>query len=330
MNLKKNLLFISSFGLACGAISPALATFSFSDFSFYRQAENQTDFHTTEYTNEDGSSAGTGLQAFQQFVHTEASAISLDELNSRRLDANKLTTTEAISDLKIYFIHEGAGLRNQLKLTTTGTTSLEGLVFVDGSQGDGAEQLRQGDYVSVGSIEAGTTLDFSLLANGYQNDSFHTYYANVALNPDSLQHVVAYEYQDYLILAWEDLYDGGDKDYNDIVFAVDMGSLDSIPSEPPTNQAPAAVDDIANLPRGQSTLIDVMANDSDPEEDTITLTEVDGSLSDGTVEISDNKVSFTPGNTPIGGSDAFTYTITDSYGNTDSATVTVELSAYAD
>ena len=330
MKLKEISLFISSLTLSIGVISPALATFSFSNFSFYRQAENQTSFHTTEYTNEDGGSVGQGLQAFQQFVHTEASAINLDDLNARKLDANRLTLTENIDDVKIYFIHEGAGFRNQLKLTTTGTTSIEGLVFVDGSQGDGAEQLRQGDYVSVGSVAAGTTLDFSLLANGYQNDSFHTYYANVALNPDGLQHVMAYEYQDYLILAWEDLYNGGDKDYNDIVFAVDMGSLDGIPTEPATNQAPAAVDDIVTLPRGRSTLIDVMANDSDPERDTITLTGVDGSLSDGTVEISGNKVSFTPGNTPIGESDAFTYTITDSYGNTDSATVTVELSAYAD
>ena len=332
MNFKKLSLFIGSFGLACGAISPALATFSFSDFSFYRQAENQTSFHTTEYTNEDGSSAGTGLQAFQQFVHKEASAINLDDLNARKLDANRLTLTEDVSDVKIYFIHEGAGFRNQLKLTTTGATFKEGLVFVDGSQGGGEQQLRKGDYVSVGNIAAGTTLDFALLANGYQNDNFYTYYANVALNPDRLQHVIAYEYQGYLILAWEDLYNGGDKDYNDIVFAIDIGetNLNNIPTEPVTNQAPAAVDDLVTVYRGQSTLIDVMANDSDPEGDTIVLTDVDGSLSDGTVEISGNKVSFTPGNTAIGESDAFTYTITDTSGNTDSATVTVNLSSYPD
>lgn len=332
MKLKKLPLFITSLSLTFGAISPASATFSFSDFSFYRNAENPTDFHTTTYINEDGSTAGTGLEAFRQFVHTEASAINLDELNSRKLNANRLTLTEAVNDLKIYFIHEGAGFRNQLKLTMTGGTSQEGFVFVDGSQGGGAEQLRKGDYVNVGNVAAGTTLDFALLANGYQNDNFHTYYANVALNPDRLQHVMAYEYQGYLILAWEDLYNGGDKDYNDIVFAIDIGetNLDNIPTEPPTNQAPAAVDDLVEVARGQSKLIDVMANDSDPEGDTIVLTEVDGFLSDGTVEIVGNKVRFTSGDTPIEKNDTFTYTITDTNGNTDSATVTVELSIYSD
>lgn len=34
---------------------------------------------------------------------------------------------------------------------------------------------------------------------------------------------MAYEYQDYLVLAWEDIKNGGDLDYNDVVMAVDFG-----------------------------------------------------------------------------------------------------------
>lgn len=122
---------------------PAQATFSFSDFDFFRKANNPTSFHTDQYTNEDGSNAGIGLAAFQQFVHTESSAIDLDELNARKLDASKLTTVADVDDVKIYFIHEGAGYRNQLKLTMTGVGSQgtygEGFVFVDGSQGNGSQ-----------------------------------------------------------------------------------------------------------------------------------------------------------------------------------------------
>ena len=42
--------------------------------------------------------------------------------------------------------------------------------------------------------------------------------------------VIAYEYEGYLILGWEDQNDG---DYNDVVFAIDIGqnNLDCIPSE---------------------------------------------------------------------------------------------------
>ncbi|MEM7761357.1 MAG: DUF4114 domain-containing protein [Cyanobacteria bacterium P01_A01_bin.40] len=333
MKFKKSLLFLGGLSLALLATLPAQASFSFSDFTFFRKDDALTNFHTTEYLNDDGTSAGTGLDAFQQFVHQEASAINLDELNARKLDSTKLRTIADITDLKVYFIHEGAGYRNQLKLNMTGGTSSNGFVFYDGSQGSGSNQLRKGDYVNLGNVAAGTTLDFSLLANGYGNTNFHTYYADVALNPDNLQHVMAYEYQDYLILAWEDLYNGGDKDYNDIVFAVNLGAenLDQIPTDPVTNQAPAAQDDNVEVPSNSSILIDVMANDTDPDGDMIFLIEADGLLSEGTVEIEGTKVLYTPASgAAVGNSDTFTYTIEDTSGVTDSAVVSINVTYNAD
>lgn len=337
MKIKNLSLFLGSITLAFGATLPANANFSFSDFSFFRHNNSATEFHTTEYTNPDGTSAGRGAEAFQQFVREESSAIDLSELNARRLDATKLNIVKDIEDLKVYFINEGAGYRNQLKLTSTGTTTQEGLIFVDASIGDGSQQLRTGDYVSFGEVKAGSTLDFALLANGYGNSSFYTYYAGIADNPDNIQHVIAYDYQDYLVLAWEDLYEGGDKDYNDIVFAIDIGAenLDNIPPETFSNQPPAAVDDRATTPNGTQIVIDVMANDSDPDEDTFSLTEVDSFLSDGTITIQGDKVLYTP-TSGFSGNDTFNYTITDPSGATDSATVTVtveeapEVTLYAD
>jgi hypothetical protein len=35
--------------------------------------------------------------------------------------------------------------------------------------------------------------------------------------------LIAYDYNDILVLAWEDMTNGGDKDYNDVVFAVNVG-----------------------------------------------------------------------------------------------------------
>lgn len=46
---------------------------------------------------------------------------------------------------------------------------------------------------------------------------------NDALNPDGLQHAMAYYYNDLLVVGFEDLWGGGDKDYNDTVFVIDVG-----------------------------------------------------------------------------------------------------------
>ena len=336
MNFKNLFLGLGTASLAIAATLPANAIFSFSDFDFHRYDSPDTEFHTTEYLDEDGNSMGQGLSAFEQFIHEEASAIDLEQLNARRLDATKLDMIFDIEDLKVYFIHEGAGYRNQLKLTTTGTTNQEGLVFVNASMGNDSELLSPGDYVSLGEVKAGTTLDFALLANAFENSSFYTYYAGDDRNPDNLQHVMAYDYQGYLILAWEDLYEGGDKDYNDIVFAIDIGdNITVVPPEPPLNSPPSAADDSANTPHGTSIVIDVTANDSDPDGDAFSIKEVDGFLSSGTVAIDNGKVLYTPGS-GSSGNDTFNYTIEDSSGATDSATVTVvvgeapEITLYAD
>ena len=47
------------------------------------------------------------------------------------------------------------------------------------------------------------------------------------LNADGINHVVAFAYvmanSPYLIIGFEDLVGGGDRDFNDILFAVDIG-----------------------------------------------------------------------------------------------------------
>ena len=336
MKLQTSLI-LGTISLSLGTAVSAKANFSFSDYNFYRYSNLETEFHTTDYVNKDGSDAGKGVAAFQQFVNEEASAIDLSKLNSRKLDATKLKLTHDREDLKVYFINEGAGFRNQLYLKVTGTTSTEGLIFNNASKGNDSNQLQLGDYVSAGEVKAGSTLDFALLANGFQNSSFYTYYAGIDRNPDNLQHVMAYDYQGYLILAWEDLYQGGDKDYNDIVFAIDIGqeNLDNIPEDPTSNQSPVATDDLVEMLDATEVSINVLANDSDPDGDVISLTEVDGFVGSGAVAIQGNEVIYTRADSSAG-NDTFNYTITDSKGATDTATVTIimeeaeEVTLYAD
>ena len=70
-------------------------------------------------------------------------------------------------------------------------------------------------------------MDFSI------TDGTYTFSANPSLNPDGIQHVMAYEYEGYLILTFEDHINGGDFDYNDLVIAVNIGqdNLDCIPTD---------------------------------------------------------------------------------------------------
>ena len=307
-----------------GIKSGEAGSFSFSDFDFKRAEDHPTTFHTTTYPDD----AGTGVEAFKQFVQAERVAVSIDTLNARKLDPTKLKLTQNY-DVKIYFIDEGAGYKNQLYLDTIDASGKDGMIFYDGSRGKGSKKLRRGDYVELGTIPNGATLDFQLRANGYNNDNPDVWYADIARNSDNTQHVMAFEYQGYLILAWEDLKNGGDKDYNDIVFAVDIGStnLASIASLPEANSAPVAVNDLVTTPSETEIGIDVLNNDTDAENHTLTLTGIDDLLTEGgVVSMSGDQVVYTP-DYDFSGTDTFIYTIEDSEGATDTATVTVTVEA---
>jgi len=90
-----------------------------------------------------------------------------------------------------------------------------------------------------------------------------------------------------------------------------------------SNLPPIAQNDLSETAMGEPVTIDVLANDSDPEEEILTISSVSNPLS-GTVLILGNSILYTP---DIGftGTDQFNYTITDSYGNSSSATVTIQV-----
>lgn len=68
-------------------------------------------------------------------------------------------------------------------------------------------------------------MDFFVIANGAGGGT-NAYSAPATRNPDQLDHVVSFVLPDspYLIIGFEDLFGGGDRDYNDVVFAVDIGA----------------------------------------------------------------------------------------------------------
>ncbi len=161
------------------------------------------------------------------------------------LDPSKLVlaTTE---NVRAYFVFEGAGYANTLGFNTTGTGVKDGdpkIIFPNASSSVGpitsgetgtrsADQpLLPGDFVNLGVMKAGTKLDFFLLANGANGGT--TAWSTSGNNPDGINHVASLSARmfaipninsPYLFIAFEDLWGGGDKDYNDAVFAINVGA----------------------------------------------------------------------------------------------------------
>ncbi len=96
------------------------------------------------------------------------------------------------------------------------------------------------------------------------------------------------------------------------------------------NDAPDAVNDAVTVAEDSAaTVINVRANDTDPESNTLTITAVT-QPANGTVVINaGTNVSFTP-NANFNGTTSFTYTISDGNGGTDTATVTVTVTSVND
>ncbi len=101
-----------------------------------------------------------------------------------------------------------------------------------------------------------------------------------------------------------------------------------------SNRAPLAVADVAAQDGGELSIA-VLANDRDPDGDALTLSAV-GSAGNGTVVIDDNGtaatgddfVRYTPSG-GYGGNDSFSYTISDPFGLTATALVTVQATSTA-
>lgn len=179
---------------------------------------------------------------FQQFVQKESVAIA--NSGQFKLDPSKLNLKYDYN-VSVDFINEGASYRNQLAFNATGTTNKSGLIFKDAScdgivsgciMGTGVKAvnpLNLGDGVNIGTIAGGTQLDLFLKANGLNNPNNNIFGTQTASNADGLQHVVAYAYNNYIILGFEDLYGalhatGGlnqnsDRDFNDLVVVLDIG-----------------------------------------------------------------------------------------------------------
>jgi hypothetical protein len=94
------------------------------------------------------------------------------------------------------------------------------------------------------------------------------------------------------------------------------------------NQAPNAVDDTATTLEDVTITISVLDNDTDPDGDTPTVTAAD-MPANGTASTDGTTVTYTP-TLNFNGEDVFSYTVSDTGGLTDTATVTVTVAPVND
>ena len=159
------------------------------------------------------------------------------------LDPSKLALATTVN-LQAYFISEGAGYDNTIGFNTTGTGAAGGdpkIIFPNATSQEDfnpnpantygprtpSSPLLPGDFVNLGTFAAGTKLDFFLIANGANGGTPVYNSGGASANPDGFNHVAAWTTSlnsPYLFLSFEDLPNGGDQDYNDVVIALNVGA----------------------------------------------------------------------------------------------------------
>ncbi len=93
------------------------------------------------------------------------------------------------------------------------------------------------------------------------------------------------------------------------------------------NRGPLAVNDAYTIECNAPVTFNVLANDSDPDSDTLTITGV-STPGKGTTSITAGRVTYTPAaSSCVGAVDSFTYTINDGKGGMATATVAVTINA---
>ena len=91
------------------------------------------------------------------------------------------------------------------------------------------------------------------------------------------------------------------------------------------NQPPVARNDVFTVNQdSKGNSLDVLANDSDPDGDTLTISAVAAAPTHGTATITGNRVLYTP-TAGYNGPDSFTYTISDGKGGTASARASINV-----
>ncbi|WP_156490890.1 tandem-95 repeat protein, partial [Marinomonas atlantica] len=265
---------------------------------------------------------------------SEDTVVTIDVLaNDTDLDGDTLTITDvsvpeaqgtvAIVDGKVQFTpadnFNGDATISYTITDGTATDSAEVTVTVDAVNDgpvavDDTASTNEDTVVTIDVLANDTDLDGDTLT--ITEASVPAEQGTVAIVDGKVQFTPAANFNGEATISYT-ITDGTATDSADITVTVDA-----------VNDGPVAVDDTASTNEDTVVTIDVLANDTDLDGDTLTITEASVPAEQGTVAIVDGKVQFTPAEN-FNGDATISYTITDGTA-TDSAEVTVTVDAVND
>jgi hypothetical protein len=184
------------------------------------------------------------LPEMQKFLNRPLAERSKLEDSRILLDDMAMVNLKTTSDVRMYFVGENSGATvNSLSVFNGGGFNTEqsfgrlGQVFPSvtspvstNGPANTAERtltapLLPGDFVNLGEVKGGSGLQFGFFTyfDDNNNHMFDQYPAR-----DGFNHFAIIPYHvpnsPYLIFGLEDTFGGGDQDYNDMVFALDIGA----------------------------------------------------------------------------------------------------------
>jgi RHS repeat-associated protein len=206
------------------------------------------------------------------------------------------------------------------------------VTFGEGNYGGIKEySLKGNQYIGWYLIADNTSQGFlQTNPNNNPNGEALAYFSYAEANPDKLNHLIHYSSNQ---MGWEDIFGGGDKDYNDIVFNFNFGTPTDI--NPQTNNPPVAdIDKTITVEKDSQPIALDINPPTDFDGDTLTImvnqlpenskgkiTKQNGSqinINDSLTITELANLIFTPVADSSGNAGSFVYTVTDGKGGNDS------------
>lgn len=183
------------------------------------------------------------------------------EVNQDFLNTANLTLGQN-ANVSVTFVHEGAGYLNALAYCTSDTKpglSDMKIIFPNASLRYSGGAMSAGDTLYLGNFDTGTTFYWAIIANSWSSSAhgntggYATYYSERDWNPESAeknQHtVILKEISDtddvnsisHYVVGFEDLNrdSGGDEDFNDLIFIVNVTPDDAVDDDDDGSVFPA-------------------------------------------------------------------------------------------
>ena len=170
-----------------------------------------------------------------EYMNFVSSMFPERRVNSDFIDADQdpLLFFTGQTNLDITFLSEGAGYRNSFGyylLDENDQFISQRQIFNNASAVGSGGNLGTGDSVMIQSTPEASYVGFYIKANGFRNRYGNVFYTEESRNGDGLDHVATYyDVEDRsLVMGFEDLWRGGDRDYNDLLIKVSASNIQAL------------------------------------------------------------------------------------------------------